>query len=395
MKALSTALTLTLLCGCATTDAQVGSTAGQPTRAATPSPDRPAFSWDTVPLYGHLGKTSGDFTPEEARFIADTYDFVAIEKGHATATRGDTEAGTSYAVSQLRALNPNLRVLFYWNGFIEYQMYAATRDRRPDAWYLRTSSGEYDVLRGDVRRYDLSNQDFRRWWVDTAVAAVDRTGAQGIFIDALPQVAGNPAGLAERVGAEKAEALRSGSEVMMAELQRRLGPTRTIIYNGLRTSLPWPDGGARYQPWTTGAMVEHFGFLGSADKEHIARDIALIQVSDARGEVVVVKGWPTFSWLDTEVMKQPEDTLYRRAIAEIEFPLAAFLMAAGEHTYFSYSWGYREQHGQLRGYPEFKRRLGSPRGPARRDGWTYSREFQHASVKVNLEAKTADISWKS
>lgn len=46
-------------------------------------------------------------------------------------------------------------------------------------------------------------------------------------------------------------------------------------------------------------------------------------------------------------------------------------------------------------YPEFDKPLGEPKGDATRGGWTYTREFEHASVVVDLEKKTAKIDWKS
>lgn len=45
-------------------------------------------------------------------------------------------------------------------------------------------------------------------------------------------------------------------------------------------------------------------------------------------------------------------------------------------------------------YPEFDKPLGPPKGAAVRDGWTYRREFSHASIFVDLETQTAHIDWK-
>lgn len=45
-------------------------------------------------------------------------------------------------------------------------------------------------------------------------------------------------------------------------------------------------------------------------------------------------------------------------------------------------------------YPEFDKPLGAPKGDAKRDRFKYTREFEHASVFVDLEKKTAKIDWK-
>ena len=52
------------------------------------------------------------------------------------------------------------------------------------------------------------------------------------------------------------------------------------------------------------------------------------------------------------------------------------------------------EYGAFDWYPEFDRPLGPPKGEAKRDDWTYHREFEHASVFVNLDKETAKITWK-
>jgi hypothetical protein len=81
------------------------------------------------------------------------------------------------------------------------------------------------------------------------------------------------------------------------------------------------------------------------------------------------------------------------AVKNIKFPLAAFLVGAQEHAYFMYSWGYRLDHGCLEWYPEFDKKLGRPLAEAERTGWTFARAFEHASVRVDLETKDAEIKW--
>ncbi|MCX7006386.1 MAG: hypothetical protein NTY53_03915, partial [Kiritimatiellaeota bacterium] len=57
----------------------------------------PPFSWDRVPVYAHVGKSSDDFTPKQLDFLARHFDFIAIEKGQAVRKRGRTEAGIAEA----------------------------------------------------------------------------------------------------------------------------------------------------------------------------------------------------------------------------------------------------------------------------------------------------------
>jgi hypothetical protein len=78
----------------------------------------------------------------------------------------------------------------------------------------------------------------------------------------------------------------------------------------------------------------------------------------------------------------------------VTFPLACFLVAAQPGSLFAYSWGYTADHGMLEPYAEFARKLGPPAGAARWDGLSASRDFAHASVRVDLASRTAQIDWK-
>ena len=86
-------------------------------------------------------------------------------------------------------------------------------------------------------------------------------------------------------------------------------------------------------------------------------------------EMVIMKAFPGFNWTDSEKMSEPYEDLLAEARENISFPLACYLVAAQTHSYFCYSWGYREQHGSLDWYDEFDRPLGKPLGDAVIDGW--------------------------
>jgi hypothetical protein len=112
------------------------------------------------------------------------------------------------------------------------------------------------------------------------------------------------------------------------------------------------------------------------------------------GKIICFKAWPGFSMKDQEMMKRPHEELAKLAREQITFPLACYLVAAGRYSYFQYTWGWEGNCGTFDWYPEFDKPLGEPQGEARRDGWTYAREFEHASVSVDLEKKTGKIDWK-
>ncbi len=118
-----------------------------------------------------------------------------------------------------------------------------------------------------------------------------------------------------------------------------------------------------------------------------------MMIAGKAGKIVILKTWPGFTWLDKETLKLPKAELQRLARERITFPLAAFLIAASENSYFNYTWGYRDNHGAYDWYPEFDKKLGAPLGDAKQEGVEYRREFKHASVYLNIKTKQAEINW--
>ena len=346
----------------------------------------PPFSWDHVPVYAHVGKSADDFTPEQLDFLAKHFDFIAIEKSQAVRKRGSTEAGIAEAAQQIKWRKPGAKVLFYWNAFLDIRSYQASRDF-PAEGHLKDQRGRPVMVRETVPTYDLSRADVREWWSDTAAKAVGEGGCDGIFADAL--LAATAAGRRKPLGDEKYDALNDGLVAMLQETRRKCGPEKLVIFNGLRG-----NDGAQFLPLTSGAMIEHFGHFSGVGKEKMAEDIEAMRAAARAGKIVCLKGWPGFSWLDADMMKKPHDELVRLARECLTFPLACFLVAAEPQCYFCYTWGYSEEHGTFDWYPEFDKPLGPPLGEAKRTGWTYQREYTHASIFVDLETQTAHIDWK-
>ena len=366
-------------------------------RCGGEGPGRPAFSWKTVPVYIHFGKSGGALTEEELRFVAGVSDFVCLEKGHGKGRFGSTEKGTAHDAKRLKALNPRLKVLFYWNTFLNYPLYDACKTvrLRPE-WLFRDGQGKPIYKTRTLEQYNLLDPAFRQWWASVAGEAVKRHGCDGIFMDAVNQ-AKRPLWMKRGWGAGKEKLLTEAVVDMMRRARKEMGGEAILLYNGIRSSdSKKQTTGPEYLPHADGATVEHFTAFRSRTKESIAGDIASIGEAAKGGKIVVVKGWPDpeFNWTNTAKMKLPPEQLAREAREKITFSLACFLVAAREHCYFCYSWGYREQHGSLVDYPEFRKPLGPPKGEATRKGWVYTRSFEHAAVRVDLAKRTAEIEWR-
>ena len=352
----------------------------------------PDFRWDTVPVAFHFGKSEGLMTKEEAEFVAARSNFICLEKGHASQAFGDTEAGIEAEARQLKKLNPNMKVIFYWNSFLDYGTYKAHEeyDKHPD-WWLRTLGGELDLKQGRLRRYDLSNAKVRDWWTEIAAASVIDGSCDGVFMDAFPQVTSQAN--RRQWGDEKFEAMQQGLKDLVRETRLKIGDDKLIVYNGIRSTPRW-SAGFDYQEHADAAMIEHFGDFQSASKEMMLQDVREMERAGKAGKIVVMKGWPGFTFVDREAMRKPPAEKRRLAKENLLFPLACFLVGAQENCYFVYNWGYRIEHGCLEWYPEFDKPLGEPLSEMAQDGWELSREYRHASVRVDLETKEARIRWR-
>ena len=351
----------------------------------------PEFSWETVPVAFHFGKTSALMTPEEAEFVASRSNFIALEKGHASQQFGNTEMGIEKEAQQLKQLNPNMKVIFYWNTFLDYSMYEAhdEYETHPD-WWLRTLDGELDFKRGKLKRYDLTNPDVRNWWTNVVAKAVVKGSTDGVFMDAFPQIAST-----DNIalwGEEKYNAMQEGLRDIIRETREKIGDDKLILYNGIRSTPTW-SAGYDFPEYTDCAMIEHFGYFNSSSKESMLKDILEMEKACKNGKIVVFKAWAGFTFIDHEAMQKPLEEKREIARNNITFPLAAFLVGAQENSYFIYNWGYRIDNGCLEWYPELDKPLGEPLGDKVIEGWQLSREFKHASVWVDLETKTAEITW--
>ena len=83
-----------------------------------------------------------------------------------------------------------------------------------------------------------------------------------------------------------------------------------------------------------------------------------------------------------------------------EYKLAVALTMASNYFYFGYASGHiadgRPLESLVPDYPEFKRPLGPPLGPAVKTApYRYQRKFKHASVELDVATRTGRIDWHS
>lgn len=361
----------------------------------------PSFSWARVPRYMHIRKETA-FTPEELRYLA-SFPLITFEKGTGGKDCGSTEVATLAAARAVKALNPAAKVLYYRNVLVHYDGYAANAGLTNIANAFLVGRDNNDKLvRGRVQAYDLTNPNVREWWVANAKQVCADPAIDGLFLDGNVKVL-EPSYLLGEIGKAKKEGVLEGYSAMVEATRRALGPNKLMLANVLRARFA-DSGKSRLRAFdgcyieafetTVGKIpVEDYVAKGIAAFQEAARDGYVIAFTAGLGEESGDEGKANEARTDEiRTALKKKDAYDRR----FQYLLALFLICAEKHSYFCAHDGYDVKNSRewRRARPEFERRLGAPKGPAVRKGYTYAREFEHASVFVDIEQENARIDWK-
>lgn len=363
----------------------------------------PRFSWNTVPLYQMFGHDTRLLTDEEVRKIASSSDFVCIEKQHGRNTLGGAELGAFHEAKRFKAVKPGIKVLFYWNASVAYPFTKFTREfavptggfaklangqslsqkRRP--WLVTDpKTGNLATRDGHVYYFDVLNDGFRRWWSETVGQVVRESDCDGFFLDQLHS--------ASWLRPTRRDEIHKSMASMMTLAKESMGPDTLLLAN---------NGAADYLDYADAFMFEHYNEK-SVSKEAIVQDWAQMKKIAEAGKISVYRMRPDFrgSPLENATRKEQHDSQARemgeKSKELLEFPLACFLMGAQPYSYFCYNWSWGLTTGPLVDYAEFTRPLGAPKGSYARSSpetWIFTRNFEHASVSLDLEKRTAIINW--
>jgi len=357
----------------------------------------PAFSWDTVPVY-QMFADSRLLTKPEVDEIASTSRFICIEKQHGISSHGAADIGAKEEIKQFRAVDPGIKSLVYFNSAYAYPFISASKGfhhksiNDPENAKLRSflfedpESGELAFREGDHTHYfDVLNPELRSWWAQTVGAFVRDADGDGLFVDQMHGFSWLRAKQKKEVEAAQVEMMRMAKEA--------IGPDKILLLNNAAHIPELFEVG-------DGFMFEHYS-PKLLTKEKIVSDWELMKkISQAKKFCV----WRIGIEHDklSEEMKQDGRKLSQKEYEQvsrkrISFYIATFLIGAQEYSYFQYGWGWTLHTGPLCRYPELKRALGKPKGEYTRtspEGWEFRREFEHASVVVDLEKHQGSIDWK-
>ena len=178
-----------------------------------------------------------------------------------------------------------------------------------------------------------------------------------------------------------------------------------MIANILRAR--FRDGGMEHIGQFDGSSLEGFEHpvAGMTRADYVAKGIQTARKAAEQGKVIAMTLNINRSRLDANVDEQSsvlasiEDVSQER----LNYCVALFLIIAERYSYLDIHDGYdvnpKDERGAvsklwLHTFPQYTKPLGPPKGPPKQDGYRYTREFEHASVKLDIEYATAEIQWK-
>jgi hypothetical protein len=346
---------------------------------------RPAFSWEKAPVYQMFGDDARLLNDSELSSIAGSSDFICIEKSHGFKELGCAELGAAREIARFKKSDPKTSCLFYYNSAYAYPFTTDSHVFGKDVigepfrsfLLLDPQSGE-PMRRGRVLMFDVLKPEFRSWWAEAVGKGVRESGADGLFVDQMHGFAFHRQQQKSEVDAAQAE--------MMRMAKKAIGPEKILLLNnGAHIPALFEIGDA--------FMFEHYK-TDQLTKEAIVADWDLMKKISAAGKITV---WRIGVEVEIKGKTDPGAIDFEKLARErLPYHLAVFLIGARPYSYFQYGWGWNLQDGSLVEFPEFSKPLGAPKGEATRPdpaAWTFTREFERASVRVDLESGRAEILW--
>ena len=363
----------------------------------------PEFRWETLPLYMHIRKLDA-FTDEELNYLAG-FPLITLEKTTGSRTFGSTDEGTIQAAKAIKQVNPNAKVLFYRNVIVHYGTYSFDKQLADiPGWYLQDKNGNDQLIRGSERAYDTSSEALRNWWVATAAEVCKSPYVDGLFLDGNVKVLSSF--LKGQLPPGKKQQTIEGYREMMTQTRTALGPDKLMVANIIRAR--FEDGGLEFMNYFDGSYLECFTTpagtqLSKAD--YLVKGIAATQKAARQGKIIAMTmGIGENSVSDgVDELHTKLDDLSQIPQDDLQFKLALFLVCAEKYSYLFLNDGYCvDTRGKnkvcqsglwLKSLPEYKKRLGAPKGPAEQQGYIYTREFEHASVWLDVENNKGKVTW--
>jgi hypothetical protein len=323
-----------------------------------------AGEWKKTRLYGH-SYNSGDFTDEQYDWIRDNFEYFTIEKTHLRAVYGNPshELTSRLTATRLIEANPRCKPLMIYSvgGAYDdlFESEAQALIDHPD-YFLYDTNGVTTSL-------NVANTNENNWYIETVNSNCANSDLVGIFVDGF-----------------------KGTYLSFPDNVRHMMEGMTGVSFSLVNGFDFNPSGTAIRDFpdllefTDGVFIDSFfrRRCTSADSAvllldaclQIPNDYMLVCFGSADGNTVEFGEWPITH----------------------EFTHAAYLIVANDNTY--YRWVAEGQHnwndGSLMNWHEdFGKEMGEPLETAVKNGYVYTRVFEHCTVTLDVENKTSSIEW--
>ena len=345
------------------------------------APPRPQFSWETLPVFFHSSNTSGPWSDVAVKQIA-RFPMATNEKSHAMRLPGggsqSEEIAGPAACRQVGGTGTD--TFFYLNSVIDWPFNFKLHGlmKANPSWRLKNRTGSDlgppgsggsasgSASPGGNWLYNLTNLDMRAAWVETCVTAA-RDGCTGCFID--------------QANVEEGIATWPPHSPEVA--------TYAVAHLAALTELD-----AALAPHGGYSIMNHLGTR--------AYNTSTMMIEDFVGTEKCVEMLLTLAVRGLTVQAHVGYSPTKCAFADTN-SLAAFLVAAGEHSYYhcALAWGSDARwpsvpDSWLDWLPEYDAPLGAPLGLATKrpsaaapGGSVWSRSFG-SGTRVEFDGGTAN-----
>ena len=357
----------------------------------------PEFSWNKVPRWLAI-RSGAAFSDEDIQTIATKHQMVMLEKYNAQGT-GSTEQGTLAAAARLKAINPDLKILFYWNTVINYTGYDANDEYNENKWAwskLTEGANGQDTLymfKDFYYNYNYDSPGLRAWWVKTALNMVNDDLIDGVFIDKVKSYDGpffsdgEPATNYIRMVDSLAQAFPEG-KIFFGNI------LRNESVGGNRGHMQYADGSY----WERWALPYRDSNPSQTEADARCVNMQLAREAILKGKIVNFMGGGATTTMAPTVAEENEANMRSYLRETVQFPLAVFLIIADKNAYFNFKESVDTEDEDWRWdrsfLEELNRPLGLPLGDPVKRGYEYSRSYEKVDVWVNVETTEAKLTWK-
>ena len=360
----------------------------QPPIVANP----PKWSWATLGdmAFAHSGQATL-YTPEDLALLK-RYSMVQFDKKENAAAQPNASALDRFiaAARQVRSVNPEVQILAYLNGLIDFPAFTRLHAAAQADAALRLPANI--TIRGN-RVFDQRNPKMR----DAFLASVRYAMSSGVFNGVFIDRANWAEKCAPSWGTPTCVALAAAQRVLLAEISDALGDGNITLAKETSNApaLDWEVANAAMTSDTfcsaychgCNASVDPAALWSKADATACAASITTVASAATRTQLT-----------QSHAMGPFVGALSAQAR---EFTIAAFLIGAGAHSYFTYA-NWAASCWELAGtkwWPEYGYPLGAPTTPANRkinnrSTYKYSRNFTSGTtVWVDVYTREAEIRW--